>query len=1543
MAADAEGNAIDPKLDGDRASTDVARASAAQDDRDAASALRERTNWVAGQAALQENEERQAFLLKLSDALRALRDPAAIQQLAIELTAEHLDVGRVTYADIVHEPEVTVVVGRDWPRRGMPSVAAGRFKIDDFGPFMKHELMAARPAIVVDATTDSRLTATERAAWQTLQIVSSIGVPVMKDERLVALFGAQDNRPHQWSDAERRLLSEIGDRVWEAMARARAEAALRESEEKYRSLFERMGQAYALAEVVRNASGQVVDYRLIDVNPAFTRITDIAVETARGRTVLELMPSLEPWWIETAARIVDSGRPERIEHEAAPLGRWYQAFLYPAGGDRFIALHEDITERKRAEIALRESEERQAFLLKLSDALRPKSDPVDIQETAVRLLAEHLDVMRATYFEVDDDGDGFTLTARYERNAAPVPKRMRLSDFGQEIAAANRAGQTVVFRDTETDTHLGSQPEMYRHLGLRAWIAVPLVKAGRLIAVVGANSATARNWTDAQVRIVEDVADRTWAAVERARAEAARRASEERYRSLFTSIDEGFVVFELVYDTNDLPVDALYLETNPALERHAGVRDLVGKHASDIVPNLEPSYWESFDRICRTGQPERTEMYNGDTKRWYAKYDARVGGPGSRVLCEVVSDITERKAAEAALRESEERQAFLLKLSDALRTEIGPTAVAERALRSLFDRLGIDSCCLAVFKVAENRADFIGQVRNDLVPALPDSARISDFPEAFEAVRERTLALDDIETAEFLSDLDKQSFRGLGYRAFICATVRRGEGNPDWVMVAVSANPRRWTPSEIALVEDTAERTWAAMERARAEDALRESEEKYRTLFETMGQGYSLNEIVRDAEGRAIDLRYVELNPAFERLTGASLKEARGRLASEVFPGLDRFWIDICDRAVMTGVIERVEHELTPNGRWYQSNFYPVGGDLCLSLYDDITERKRAEAALRESRAHLAREVEDAQILQTISTHLVWEPGVHGHFRHIVEAARALMRSDAASIQELDPDSSKLKLVEHVGFHPESAAFWDWVDAGVGSSCGHALARRERIVVPDMDRFEADPHDVEAYRKSGINSVQSTPLIARSGQIVGMMSTHWADRQTPREENYRFFDILARLAADFIERTRAEAALRESEERQAYLLELNDALRPLTDPTEIQHEAMRLLGERIGVSRAQYYTADETGEYLSSSGGYTDGVPAAIGRFRLIEFGKYAYDGFHAGETQVVSDARTDPRISETVLKSYETVGFLAYIGVPFVQRGRFLGTIAVHQTGPREWTESERMMVEETAARAGMAVEQAVAETALRESEERLRTLNERLEERVRERTSEVRSLFERLVSAQEEERRRIARDIHDQVGQQMTALRMNLETLQSQAAGQRALVEQAERTQQLAEELDRSIDFLTWQLRPAALDHLGLSAALENLVTGWSERFAVTADFAVDGVQEVRLPRDVEANLYRITQEALHNIAKHARATQVTVHLMERHEHLVLIIEDNGRGFDPDRRPPPDSDGGMGLLNMRERAALMGGRLDVESIAGHGTTIYVRIHQGSRTHDPQ
>jgi two-component system, chemotaxis family, CheB/CheR fusion protein len=260
---------------------------------------------------------------------------------------------------------------------------------------------------------------------------------------------------------------------------------------------------------------------------------------------------------------------------------------------------------------------------------------------------------------------------------------------------------------------------------------------------------------------------------------------------------------------------------------------------------------------------------------------------------------------------------------------------------------------------------------------------------------------------------------------------------------------------------------------------------------------------------------------------------------------------------------------------------------------------------------------------------------------------------------------------------------------------------------------------------------------------------------------------------------------------------------------------------------------------------------------------------------------------------------------------------------------------------------------TERKKLEDALRSAHDDMEERVRERTAElreltgklraevnertaaerqVRELLRRLVTIQENERRRIARELHDQLGQQMTALRLKLESVGASGRG-RALLERVRQAQALAAEIDSNVDFLAWEMRPASLDELGVEAALQNFVREWAKQFGVEAAFHSSGFEDERLQPEVEANLYRILQEALQNVHKHAGADRVDVLLERRDGEAVLIVEDNGKGYDAEREVARDSNKGMGVVNMRERATLVGGALEMESTPGRGTTIFVRV----------
>lgn len=208
---------------------------------------------------------------------------------------------------------------------------------------------------------------------------------------------------------------------------------------------------------------------------------------------------------------------------------------------------------------------------------------------------------------------------------------------------------------------------------------------------------------------------------------------------------------------------------------------------------------------------------------------------------------------------------------------------------------------------------------------------------------------------------------------------------------------------------------------------------------------------------------------------------------------------------------------------------------------------------------------------------------------------------------------------------------------------------------------------------------------------------------------------------------------------------------------------------------------------------------------------------------------------------------------------------------------------------------------------------------------------LLTRLVFAQEDERRRIAREMHDQFGEQLTALALSIRGLRDASGDAASWRTKVDGLEAIAQRLDRDVDHLVWELRPTALDDLGLRAALANYIQDWSNRAGIAATLHTSGLLDDRLAPDAETALYRIAQEALTNVAKHAKAANVDIILERRTDSVLLIVEDDGVGFDP--ATAGGASQGFGLLGMHERAGLVGATLEIESSAGQGTTVLVRM----------
>jgi PAS domain S-box-containing protein len=788
-------------------------------------------------------------------------------------------------------------------------------------------------------------------------------------------------------------------------------------------------------------------------------------------------------------------------------------------------------------------------------------------------------------------------------------------------------------------------------------------------------------------------------ATQRVQAREALHASEVQYRSLFDSIDQGFCTIEVLFDEQDRPVDYLFLATNKAFLHQTGLSDAVGRRMRQMVPDHEPLWFEIYGRIARTRQAERFEHQAASLDRWYEVYAFPLGAPGSNRLGILFGDIAPRKRTEQALRDSEERQAFLLRLSDALAALADPLAVQAAAARLLGEHLGVDRVTYSELKGGEE------MVHREYVHGVASGsgrAPLADLdPSLLEAYRRgEPFVMDDVVQDARLAVGERAALANAGEAAFAGAGLVQG-GRLVAAISLHSQAPRRWKAAEIELLRPLADRIWTAVERARAEQLV------------------------------ADDLR----DTGLLRELGA--------------------------RSVIAG---------------------------------------------------------DAQAF----------------YESVLSVAIEIMQAQAGTVQILDVATRELVILATRGFSPEVTEHFLRVNAESTTSCGLALLKNERSFL-DFDVPAAEDPDgtLRLHFDDGYRSAQSTPLIARSGRPIGMVSTHWRERHRPGERELRFLDLLTRQVADMIEqrqseqalreseerlrqfgeasadvlwirdaktlqweylsasyeevygmsrehamqapdnltewarmivpedreyvlsciervrageslsfefrirrpsdgeirwirktdfpvlnnegrvqriagigsditdRRRTEEALRRSEERHSLLLELSDTLRPLTDPLEIQAEAARLFGAHLGATRA-FYSDFEDGEFVVHRD-YVDGVPSVAGRHAAAAFGEQLLAAFLHGERISVASVAKDPRFTAAERDRLADAGIAAFLAFMLMKSGRLVGAFTVQQATPRAWTAAEIEIGQEIAERLWTAIERARAELALQQREAEL------------------------------------------------------------------------------------------------------------------------------------------------------------------------------------------------------------------------------------------------
>ncbi len=453
----------------------------------------------------------------------------------------------------------------------------------------------------------------------------------------------------------------------------------------YRVLMETMNEGAATL----NEDGLI-----LYCNAHFADLLHCPLERIMGRPMLAFLPEAEH---EKLDELVAAARDAPVRGEFCFAGDGVEVPVqlsvnsFEQEGRLVLCLvATDLREQKRneaimvSEKTLRAVASRNAFRLSLNDTLRPLVDAERVQAEASRLLGEYLDASRVMYGEVSPDGTELIIERCYVASGvAPLTGRFRMADFSPALIARLARGHTLVLHEVGSDPQL-TQDERgaFSRSGIGSLVSVPLAKEGQFVASLNVHQSRPRQWTAEEIALIEETGERTWGALSRARAVEALKLSETKYRDLFNSIDQAFCILEVLFDERGHPYDYRFLEINPAFGTHTGLSNVIGKTVRELVPDHEPGSLEAYARIALTGIPARFENRAEGLGRILDIYAFRVGDPHDHRVAVLFSDIGDRKRAEAALREADERKSeFLAVLSHELRNPLAPVLAAVQLMQ----------------------------------------------------------------------------------------------------------------------------------------------------------------------------------------------------------------------------------------------------------------------------------------------------------------------------------------------------------------------------------------------------------------------------------------------------------------------------------------------------------------------------------------------------------------------------------------------------------------------------------------------------------------------------------------------------------------------------------------------------------------------------------------------------------------------------------------------------------------------------------------------
>ncbi len=696
------------------------------------------------------------------------------------------------------------------------------------------------------------------------------------------------------------------------------------------------------------------------------------------------------------------------------------------------------------------------------------------------------------------------------------------------------------------------------------------------------------------------------------------------------------------------------------------------------------------------------------------------------------------------------------------------------------------------------------------------------------------------------------------------------------------------------------------IERGRTQAGLRESERRFRAIFDQSYQFIGLMEP---------DGTLIEVNQTALQFGGLTLADVVGK------PFWEAYWWQIspATQKRLRAAIQRaaggelVHYDVEvqgAGGRVITIDFSikPIrnlSGEVVLLIPEgrDITEMRAMLESLKRAEARLAKANSVGQVVAaTFDLEQV--------YREVLDAAREMLGAGLVLLFEYDQDK----------LHIRAASHEDGLDIGRGSVPADAGVAGEVWTTGRpvwLSGEECRRRRSEALmRLTGYEpQAMLTVPVRWQDQVVGVLQAVDTREDAFLEGDLDSLQALGTWTAIAMGKARQHATLERRLHESEAIAQISRALAETLEPENIL-DLIAVNAQRIAprTDWTVIHLLRGRPEKLFPAASAGDAPPAEA--YVITPGQGIAWQALAEGHLVNVADVREDGRASAFA----RAVGVRSMLVAPIQSRNRSIGTISSVSRAPQTFTAEDERLLTILASQAAMAIEN----TQLFDSQRRARAVAESQRERLRE-------LTQRLVTAQEDERLRISRELHDEAGQALTSLKISLDLLRSGLpAEQEGLRARLADVAGLADETMETLRTLAHDLRPPGLDAFGLNVALEGLCYDFSARTALPVRY--HGLELPELPTAVALSMYRLVQEALTNTAKHAEATQVEVNVTRSDGQLELLVADNGKGF-PAETDAPRQRGGIGLVSMRERAELLGGTLDIETSPGQGTLLIARI----------